>query len=155
MARGYWLMKSDPDTFGLPHLRRSKDQTTCWDGVRNYSARNLLRDRIKKGDRVLFYHSQLKPPEIVATAVVVRSGYPDPTQFRPKEHYYDPKSSRDNPRWYAVDIQLEREMPTPVTLSMIKAVPGLSEMVLLQRSRLSVQPVTPDEWKIIVAMGRG
>ena len=155
MARSYWLMKSDPDTFGLGHLKRCRNRTTCWDGVRNYSARNLLRDRIRKGDGVLFYHSQLTPPEVVATAVVVRSGYPDPTQFKPSEQYYDPRSIRENPRWYAVDIRLEREFDSPVPLPVIREAPGLEEMVLLHRSRLSVQPVTPAEWKIIVGMGRG
>ncbi len=154
MARRYWLMKSDPDTFGLKHLKRSRDQTTCWDGVRNYSARNLLRDQIQKGDAVLFYHSQLKPPEVVATAIVVREGYPDPTQFNPKEPYFDPKSPRDVPRWYAVDIQLEAELANPVTLSRIKETPGLENMVLVRRSRLSVQPVTSEEWKIILRLGR-
>ena len=155
MARSYWLMKSDPDTFGLAHLKRCRNRTTCWDGVRNYSARNLLRDRIRKGDEVLFYHSQQKPPEVVATAVVVRAGYPDPTQFKRSEKYYDPKSARENPRWYAVDIRLEREFDSPVSLPAIRETPGLEEMVLLHRSRLSVQPVTPVEWKIIVRMGRG
>ena len=154
MAKGYWLFKSDPETFGLRHLKRCRNRTTCWDGVRNYQARNLLRDRIKTGDGVLFYHSQVSPPLVVATARVVRSAYPDPTQFKPKDPYYDPKSHRDDPRWYAVDIALERELATPVALTEMREMPGLSEMVLLQNSRLSIQPVTPDEWKIILKLGR-
>lgn len=155
MARQYWLFKSDPDTFGLKELRGSPDRTTCWDGVRNYQARNLLRDSIRTGDGVLFYHSQLKPPEIVATAKVVRAGYPDPTQFDPSEPHHDPKSDPQAPRWYAVDIRLEREFGRPVTLPELRETPGLEEMVLLQRGRLSVQPVTPGEWKIILKLGQG
>jgi predicted RNA-binding protein with PUA-like domain len=154
VARKYWLFKSDPDTFGLTHLKRSKDRTTIWDGVRNFQARNLLRDQVQLGDRVLFYHSQLNPPEVVATAEVVRAGYPDPTQFRPSEKYHDPGSSRDDPRWFAVDIRLDSELPRPVTLPEIKETPGLEDMVLVRRSRLSIQPVTPEEWKIILALSR-
>jgi predicted RNA-binding protein with PUA-like domain len=153
MARRYWLLKSDPDAFGLRHLKRCRDRTTCWDGVRNYQARNLLRDELKKGDGVLFYHSQSSPPAVVATAVVVRSGYPDPTQFRPRSEYFDPKSTRESPRWYAVDIRLERELARPVTLPEMRETPGLGQMVLLQRGRLSVQPVTPGEWKIVLRLG--
>ncbi len=154
MARRYWLFKSDPDTFGLPHLEKSKGQTTCWDGVRNYQARNLLRDEVKLGDRVLFYHSQTNPPEVVALAQVTRGGYADPTQFQAKSGYFDPKSTRDEPRWYAVDIQLEHALKRPVGLPELRETPGLEEMVLLQRSRLSVQPVTAGEWKIITRLGR-
>jgi len=154
VPRRYWLMKTEPDTFGLEHLKGSPDHTTCWDGVRNYQARNLLRDQIQVGDGVLFYHSRLSPPEVVAIAKVVREGYPDPTQFDPAEPYYDAKSDKNKPRWYAVDIQLERELKRPVTLPEIRERPGLENMVLVRRSRLSVQPVTPEEWKIILALGR-
>ena len=154
MATQYWLFKSDPDTFGLPHLKRCKDQTTIWDGVRNYQARNLLRDTVKKGDRVLFYHSQLSPPEVVALATVVREAYTDPTQFKPSETYFDSKSKKDDPRWVAVDIRLDTVLDMTVTLPEIRETPGLEDMVLVNRSRLSIQPVTPDEWKIIVKMGR-
>ncbi len=153
MPKRYWLFKSDPDTFGLPHLRRCRNQTTLWDGVRNYQARNLLRDDVQKGDDVLFYHSQLKPPEVVATAKVVRAGYPDPTQFKPSEKYFDPKADKASPRWFAVDIRLEKVFSTPVTLPEIKSRPGLQDMVLVQKGRLSVQPVTAAEWKIIVKLG--
>ena len=155
MGRSYWLFKSDPDTFGLSHLKRCRDRTTIWDGVRNYQARNLLRDRVGIGDGVLFYHSQVQPPAVVAIARVVRDGYPDPTQFRPSEKYYDLKSKRDAPRWFAVDIRLERELANPVTLPEIKETPGLEEMVLVKRSRLSIQPVTAAEWKIILARAAG
>jgi predicted RNA-binding protein with PUA-like domain len=149
------LFKSDPETFGLRHLKRSKARTTCWDGVRNYQARNLLRDEIRVGDAVLFYHSQSRPPAVVATARVVRAGYPDPTQFRPKSKYFDPKSTRSEPRWYAVDVRLDEPFSRPVTLPEMRELPGLEEMVLLNRSRLSVQPVRPREWRIIVKLGLG
>ena len=156
MSRQYWLMKSDPDTFGLEHLARSSDRTTCWDGVRNYQARNLLRDEMRVGDGVLFYHSQVQPPAVVGIARVVRAGYPDPTQFDGRSRYHDPASDRSDPRWYAVDIRLESEMARPVTLPEMRETPGLEDMVLLRRgSRLSVQPVTADEWKIVRKLSRG
>lgn len=155
MAKRYWLFKSDPDTFGLPHLRRCLDQTTMWDGVRNYQARNLLRDDVRVGDAVLFYHSQTQPPEVVATARVTRAGYPDPTQFKLGEKYHDPRSDAAEPRWFAVDIRLEKILDVAVTLPQIKSMPGLEEMVLVKNGRLSVQPVTADEWRIILKLGRG
>jgi len=154
MARQFWLFKSDPETFGLHELQLSPDETTCWDGVRNYQARNLLRDRIRSGDGVLFYHSRLNPPEVVATARVVRRGYPDPTQFMPDEPHHDPKSDPADPRWFAVDIRLDKILNRPVSLPEMRETAGLQEMVLLNRSRLSVQPVTPEEWKIILKLGR-
>ena len=154
MPRRYWLMKSDPETYGLRQLKREPKRTTCWDGVRNYQARNFLRDQIKKGDGVLFYHSRSDPPAVVATARVVRDGYPDPSQFDERSRYYDAKSTQDNPRWFAVDIRLERELKRPAELPDIRKAPGLRKMVLIRPgSRLSVQPVTPQEWKIILKMG--
>ena len=153
MAKQYWLFKSDPDDFGVAHLKKCADKTTLWDGVRNYQARNLLRDGIRMGDGVLFYHSQEKPPSVVALAKVVRSAYPDPTQFAPRSKYYDSKSDPQNPRWFVVDIRHERDLARPVTLPEIRETPGLEKMVLVNRSRLSVQPVTPEEWKIIVKLG--
>jgi predicted RNA-binding protein with PUA-like domain len=155
MAKRYWLFKSDPDTFGLSHLRRCRDRTTLWDGVRNYQARNLLRDEVRVGDDVLFYHSQISPPEVVATARVTRAGYPDPTQFKPSEKYYDAKSDKAAPRWFAVDIRLEKILEATVTLPQIKSTPGLEEMVLVKNGRLSVQPVTAAEWRIVLKLGRG
>ncbi len=154
MAR-YWLLKSDPDDFGLADLKRSPGQKTGWDGVRNYQARNLLRDEIKVGDRVLFYHSQANPPAVVATARVVRAGYPDPTQFDARSGHHDPQSDRAAPRWYAVGIKLESELERAVTLPELRSTPGLKQMVLLHRSRLSVQPVTAGEWKIILRLAQG
>jgi len=155
MAGRYWLLKSDPQTFGLEHLRRSSRRTTMWDGVRNYQARNSLRDEMRVGDGVLFYHSQSAPPAVVATARVVRAGYPDPTQFDPRSPGYDPKAERATPRWYVVDIRLEEELAHPVTLPEIRRRPELAQMALIRRGRLSVQPVTPAEWKAVVKLGRG
>jgi predicted RNA-binding protein with PUA-like domain len=152
MAR-YWLMKSEPDVFSIDDLAKARARTTRWDGVRNYQARNLLRDEIKVGDGVLFYHSSADPPAVAGTARVVRAGYPDPTQFDPSDSHHDPDSVRDDPRWYAVDIQYESKLARPVPLAELRAAPALSEMVLLKRgSRLSVQPVTAAEWKQILKM---
>ncbi|HXV77371.1 MAG TPA: EVE domain-containing protein [Candidatus Polarisedimenticolaceae bacterium] len=154
MARRYWLLKSDPDTFGLRELKASPGRRTVWDGVRNYQARNYLRDEMRIGDGVLFYHSRSQPPAVVATAEVVRAGYPDPTQFDRRAKAHDPHSSRDDPRWYAVDIRLDREFDRPVTLPELRTAAGLERMVLLRKgSRLSVQPVSADEWKIILRLG--
>jgi predicted RNA-binding protein with PUA-like domain len=153
MAR-HWLMKSEPDVFSIDDLAKAKKQTTGWDGVRNYQARNLLRDEIAVGDGVLYYHSSVAPPAVVGLARVVKAGYPDPTQFDPKSDYYDAGSTPDAPRWFSVDIAFDRKLPRPVTLPELRADPALGGMVLLQRgSRLSVQPVTAAEWKRIVALG--
>ncbi len=156
MSRRYWLLKSDPDTFGLAELQRCAEQTTCWDGVRNYQARNLLRDEVQAGDGVLFYHSQAEPPAVVALARVVRAGYPDPTQFDPRSQYHDPAADRAAPRWYAVDIRLERPLARPVTLAELRGEPALRKMGLLRKgNRLSVQPVSPAEWKVVLGLGSG
>jgi predicted RNA-binding protein with PUA-like domain len=150
----YWLFKSDPTTFGLADLEQSPDATTCWDGVRNYQARNFLRDEVRVRDGVLFYHSQTNPPAVVATAEVVRAGYPDPTQFDPRHPGHDPRSAPDNPRWYAVDIRLRQRLPRAVTLPELRRTPGLEEMALLRRgSRLSIQPVAAREWKTVLRLG--
>lgn len=153
MEKQHWLFKSDPDSFGLAHFKACKDKTTLWDGVRNYQARNLLRDVIRVGDGVLFYHSQEKPPAVVALARVVRAGYPDPTQFDARSKYYDPQSTRLDPRWFVVDIRHEQDLKHPVSLAEIRETPGLEKMVLVNRSRLSVQPVRQQEWRIIVKLG--
>jgi predicted RNA-binding protein with PUA-like domain len=152
MATRHWLFKSDPETFGIDDLARVAGRRTRWDGIRNYQARNLLRDEVRSGDRVLFYHSQAHPPAIVGTARVVAAGYPDPTQFDPSCPGHDPAASQERPRWYAVDIRLEKKLPRIVTLPQVRATPGLGRMVLLRRSRLSVQPVTPAEWRIILKL---
>jgi predicted RNA-binding protein with PUA-like domain len=151
----YWLMKSEPEVFGIDHFARAKDRTTFWDGVRNYQARNLLRE-MAVGDGVIFYHSSADPPAAVGTAEVVRAASPDLTQFDPESDHYDPGSSRDDPRWYGVHIKLASTFARPVPLAEMRATPALADMVLLRKgSRLSVQPVTPAEWKVVVALGRG
>jgi predicted RNA-binding protein with PUA-like domain len=154
MARRYWLMKSEPETFSIEDLARAPKQTTGWDGVRNYQARNLLRDEIQAGDGVLFYHSSADPPGVAGTAEVARAGYPDPTQFDIKSSHHDPDARPDEPRWYMVDIKHAQTFPHLVPLPALRATPALGDMVLLRKgSRLSVQPVTPAEWKTIVTMG--
>ncbi len=150
MTINYWLMKSEPTTFSIEDLAGQPDQTTCWEGVRNYQARNMLRDDIQVGDRVLFYHSACKVPAVVGTAVVSKSGYPDPFQFDRKSNYFDAKSDPENPRWYLVDIKLEKKFERPVTLAELRERAGLKGMVLLQKgSRLSVQPVKKKEFETI------
>jgi predicted RNA-binding protein with PUA-like domain len=154
VAKRYWLVKSDPATFGLPELAASPERTTRWDGVRNYQARNHLRDDMQPGDGVLFYHSQSDPPAVVATAKVVRAGYPDPTQFDRKSPGHEPRARPDQPVWYAVDIQLDEVLERPVPLSEMRDEAGLRQMVLLRKgSRLSVQPVSAAEWRIVTALG--
>ena len=153
-ATHYWLFKSEPNVFSLDDLKKSPKQTTCWEGVRNYQARNLLRDDIHVGDFVLFYHSRVKPMAVAGVAKVVRAGYPDPYQFDRKSPYHDAKSPEDNPRWMAVDIRFEEAFPTPVTLDAMKATPALKDMMVVQRgARLSIQPVTKREFDCIRKMG--
>jgi predicted RNA-binding protein with PUA-like domain len=151
----YWLVKSEPETFSIDDLARSPRQTTRWDGVRNYQARNFMRC-MEKGDQVLFYHSNAKPPAVVGIAEVVRAAYPDPTQFDPKDTHYDPASHPSRPRWDMVDIRLKSRFTTPLSLERLRREPGLQRMELLRKgSRLSVQPVQAAEWKIIVRLGAG
>ncbi|MBX2810897.1 MAG: EVE domain-containing protein [Myxococcales bacterium] len=153
MARRYWLFKSEPDVFGWDHLRSCPDQTTHWDGVRNYQARNLLRDEIQEGDLGFFYHSRTTPPHIVGTVEVTRAGYPDPTQFDPKAKYFDPKSNPEAPRWYVVDVRAAKLLPRVVSLEELKQEQALSSMMVVQKgARLSVQPVTAREWEIVIQM---
>jgi predicted RNA-binding protein with PUA-like domain len=148
--RRYWLFKSEPESFSIDDLAAVKQQTTFWDGVRNYQARNFLRDDVQIGDRVLFYNSNCDPMAITGTMEVVKAGYPDHTAFDSGDHHYDPKSDPDAPTWYMVDVKLLRKFPRPVTRDELKAEPALAKMVLLQRgSRLSIQPVTENEWRAI------
>ncbi len=148
-------MKSEPEAFSIDDLARAKGKTTFWDGIRNYQARNLLRDEIQAGDLVLFYHSNANPPAVVGTAKVIKPARPDPTQFDAGSEKHDPAATPDNPRWYGVDIQFETKFKAPVPLETIKQAANLSDMVLVKRSRLSVQPVTAVEFKTIVKMGAG
>ena len=151
----YWLFKSEPDVFSIDDLREAPDGTTLWDGVRNYQARNLLRDEIKKGDGVLYYHSRIKPMGVAGVAKVCRSGYADPTQFDPKAKYYDAKAKEEDPTWICVDVQFERKFDRIVELSELKANPKLSKMMVTQRgARLSVQPVTKAEFDEVLKMAK-
>jgi predicted RNA-binding protein with PUA-like domain len=155
MATRYWLLKSEPESFSINDLARAPKQTTFWNGVRNYQARNLLRDELQVGDGVIFYHSNANPAAAVGLAEVVRAGYPDATQFDPKSSYHDPDATPDEPRWFMVDIKYKETFVHPLPLELLREVPALRDMVLLRRgSRLSVQPVTAPEWKAIVALGR-
>jgi len=145
----YWLMKSEPGSFSIEDLKKSPKKTTCWDGVRNYQARNFMRE-MRKGDGILFYHSSTDPAGIVGTAEVVRTAYPDHTGLDPKDEHYDPKSTPENPIWEMVDIRFVRQFVETITLDELRQVPGLESMELLRKgSRLSVQPVSPGEWEII------
>lgn len=149
----YWLMKTEPKTYSIQNLAGEKKQTTHWDGVRNYQARNFMRDDMKKNDEVLIYHSNAAPPAIVGRAKVVRESYPDFTSWDPKDKHYDPKSTPENPRWFMVDIQLIEIFEQPLALPDLKAVKALKDMVLLQKgSRLSVQPVRKKEYETILKL---
>lgn len=141
----YWLFKSEPTTFSITHLQQSMKQTTFWEGVRNYQSRNYLK-AAKKGDIIFFYHSNCEEPGIYGTAIVVREAYPDPFQFDAKSTYYDAGSTKENPRWFGVDIKLMRIFRKPILLIDIKKNPRLQKMGLVQKgSRLSVQPVSKEE----------
>jgi predicted RNA-binding protein with PUA-like domain len=153
-ARRHWLVKSEPDTFSFDDLLASPKRTTGWDGVRNYQARNHMRDGMKRGDLVFFYHSSTDPTAIVGVAEVAREAYPDPTALDPKHPHFDPKSTPDAPAWMMVDLRAVEPLTRPVTLAELKGTKGLERMVLLQKgSRLSVQPVSPEEWDIVYALG--
>jgi predicted RNA-binding protein with PUA-like domain len=151
-SRRYWLMKSEPSAFSIDDLTKSPRQTTCWDGVRNYQARNFMRG-MAVGDLVLFYHSNADPPAVVGIAEVVKTAYADPTQFDKKNRHYDPESDPSSPRWEMVDIKFVRKFPQPVTLDQLRNESKLKRMALLQKgSRLSVQPVSPAEWEHILGL---
>lgn len=155
-SQRYWLFKSEPDVFSIDDLARAKNQTTHWDGVRNYQARNMLRDEMRVGDAVLYYHSNAEPTAIVGAARIVRAGYPEFTAWDENDPHFDSKSNADNPRWYMVDIQFVEKFATPLTLPFLRTVPELRDMVLLRKgSRLSVQPVTPAEYAAIVRLAKG
>ena len=149
-AKRYWLVKSEPNCFSIDDLAAAENQTTFWDGVRNYQARNTLRDEMQLGDLVLFYHSNAEPPAVTGVAEVVREGYPDHTAFDPRSDHFDPKSKPDQPTWFMVDLKLVEKFPREISLGELRQHPQLAGMVLLQRgSRLSVQPVSPNEFKSI------
>jgi len=150
----HWLLKTEPTTFSFDDLLRAPRKTTGWDGVRNYQARNFLRE-MKKGDAVLVYHSNADPKAVVGIAEVAREAYPDATQFDPRDDHYDADSSKDDPRWFQVDVRAVEKLASPVTLEAMKAARALSGMALLQRgNRLSVLPVSEAEFRAIVKMGK-
>lgn len=150
--RSFWLMKSEPSVFSLDDLAARR--STSWDGVRNYQARNFLR-ACREGDGVLFYHSGIDEPAVAGTARVVRTAYPDPSQFDARSPYHDPTSTADTPRWDAVDLAFEARFARPVTLERMRTTPGLENMAVVRRgNRLSVMPVTPAEWKIVLSLGK-
>lgn len=147
-----WLVKSEPDVFSFDDLVKAKKRTTHWDGIRNFTARNFLRDEMKVGDTVLFYHSNAKPQSIVGVCEVAREGYPDPSAFEKGHHGFDEKSDPAMPQWYMVDIRAIARLDPPVTLPQIKAEKRLADMTLVRIGRLSVSPVTAEEWKVIRGM---
>jgi predicted RNA-binding protein with PUA-like domain len=151
----YWLLKTEPDTFGIDDLERAPRKTTSWDGVRNYQARNMLRDQMQRGDQAFLYHSSCETPGITGIVEVVKPGYPDATAFDRRHHHHDPDSDPDNPRWYMVDVRLVQRLPRVITLDELRehAKQQLSGMVLLRPgNRLSVMPVAAEHWKFITSM---
>lgn len=149
----YWLMKSEPDVFGIDDLKARPGQTEPWDGVRNYQARNMMRDDMKVGDRILFYHSNCKPPGIAGIMEVAREAYPDHTAWDPGSHYFDPKSSPDNPRWQMVDVKYIRHLERFIPLDELKACPALADLPLVRKgNRLSIMPVSKEDYEVILNM---
>ena len=149
MNHAIWLLKTEPDAFSIGDLENAADQTAGWDGVRNFQARNRLRDEVHEGDRVLIYHSSCATPAIVGEALVVRAAYPDPTQFLPEHPAYDARSSRETPRWFQIDVRFIRHYPNPVTLKQLKQDPEFADMELVVRPRLSVQKVSDRQYQLI------
>lgn len=148
----YWLLKSEPTTFSIDDLAASPKQTTCWEGVRNYQARNFLRS-MQVGDQGLFYHSNADPPAIVGLVEVVKAAYPDPYALDSQSRYFDDKSTREHPRWYAVDVRFLEKFAEPLPLERLRTIKPLQHMELLRKgSRLSVQPVRPAEWQRILTL---
>ena len=147
----YWLMKSEPDAYSIDDLER--DKTEPWDGIRNYQARNLIRDDMSIGDEVIFYHSSCKEPGAVGLAKIVSDAYPDPTQFDSRSKYYDPKSPEENPRWLLRDVMFVRKLTRNITLKEIKTHPGLADFRLVQRgNRLSIFPVDKKHWDLLLSL---
>ena len=147
----HWLMKSEPEVYSIDDLE--SDGVTCWEGVRNYKARNLMRE-MKVGDPVLFYHSNAKPPGVAGVARVAREAYPDHFSWDPANRYFDPKSTPDQPTWFMVDVEFVERFPRLVSLRTLKETEGLEEMMVTKPTRFSVQPVTPDEFRVVVSLGR-
>ncbi|MDB4879434.1 MAG: putative protein family [Gemmatimonadetes bacterium] len=153
-SRRFWLVKSEPGAFSFDDLLASPGRTTCWDGVRNYQARNSMRDDMRAGDGVLFYHSNAEPAAVVGVCEVVRAAYPDHTALDPADPHFDPRSRADAPTWVMVDIRAVQPLARPLPLADLRGVKGLARMALLQKgSRLSVQPVSAAEWTVVLRLG--
>lgn len=151
-TKSFWLFKAEPHIYGIDHLQAAPKKIGRWDGIRNYQARNFLRDQVKLQDEVLIYHSSCKLIGIAGTAKVVKTAYPDPTQFNPESDYFDPKSDEENPRWVSVDIQLTKVCERIITLAELKQYSPLENMALFKQSRLSIQPVMKEEWDFILGL---
>ena len=151
----YWLIKSEPATFGIDSLVAAPRRRTGWDAVRNYQARNMLRDEMRKGDLAFFYHSSCDVPGIYGIVKVVKAGYPDPTAFERGHHHYDPDSDPAAPRWFMIDVELVRRLANPITLDTLKAnAHTLGDLIVLRKgNRLSIMPVTADQWRRVLALG--
>lgn len=149
----YWLLKSEPDSYSIDDLLAEPAETTFWNGVRNYQARNFIRDDMKKGDLAFFYHSGARPPAIAGIVEIIREAYPDSSAFDPSSQYFDPKSDPDDPAWFMVDVKARQRYERPITLPELRETPGLDGLELLRRgSRLSVQPVGAAHWRIITGL---
>jgi predicted RNA-binding protein with PUA-like domain len=150
MSKNYWLFKSEPDAFSIDDLAKSPNQTASWEGVRNYRARNILRDEVKVGDEVFFHHSSTDPAGIAGVCIVVKAAYPDESAFNPRSEYFDSKSTKENPRWFTVDVKLVKKFQKLIPLYELRQTTGLEKMMVCQRgARLSIQPVTKEEWEIV------
>ncbi len=148
----YWLMKSEPDVYGIDHLKAS-GKPDMWEGCRNYTVRNFIRDEMKPGDMALFHHSNADPSGIIGTMEIVSDAYPDPTQWDPDSHYFDPKSPKDNPRWFVRDVVFRSKFDRVISLAELRATPGLEDMWVVRKGqRLSVMPVTETEWEIVIGL---
>ena len=149
----YWLMKSEPSVYGIDHLKAQPGKTDHWDGVRNYQARNMMRDQMRKGDQVFFYHSNCETPGIVGIVAIAREAYPDFTAWDRKSKYYDPKSSKDEPRWFMVDVKYRRKLKRVIPLSELKTHKQLADLALVRKgNRLSIMPVTAKQWEFILTL---
>ncbi len=149
----YWLFKSEPATFSIDDLASRPEKKESWDGVRNYQARNFLRDEMREGDLAFFYHSSCKQPGIVGIIKIISKAFPDVTAFDPESSYYDPKSDYNDPRWYLRDVKLVEKFKTPIDLQQLRHNPKLKNMLILRKgNRLSITPVTTEEWKSVLAM---
>ncbi len=145
----YWLLKTEPDAFSLADLQAAPNSTTVWDGVRNYQARNFIRDGMQVGDKAFIYHSSCKVPAIVGVATISKGPFADPAQYDASSDYYDPKATADAPRWFSVDVKYAETFAKPITLQQIKADPAIVELALKKSGRLSVMPVTNEEWQYL------